>query len=351
MSTFTVPVVEIRAVEPIPGADKIELAVVGDYRSVIAKGQFKPGDKAIYLPEAAVLPDALISELGLDGKLAGSCKNRIKAIRLRGSLSQGILYAKPELAGRPVGTDVADALGVTKYEPPVPGHMKGEVASIFDAAFRFDIENIKAYPDVLQDGEPVEMTEKIHGTFCGFGVIPGLDHPDLFCGDGVVYSKGLGAKGLMFKDNAANNFNIYVAAARGLDIHARIRSVFPGKAVHVLGEVYGHGVQDLTYGRKDRGYAAFDICIDGSYLDRDELAEVTRLLGIERVPVLYRGPFSRATCLGMTDGQTLLSQGQIREGIVVTPLHERTDPAIGRVILKSVSGDYLTRKGDATEFV
>lgn len=80
MSGFSVPVVRVRAIEPIPGADAIELAVIGDYRSVVRKGQFKPGDRAFYLPEAAVLPDALIETLGLVGKLAGSGKNRIKAI-------------------------------------------------------------------------------------------------------------------------------------------------------------------------------------------------------------------------------------------------------------------------------
>jgi RNA ligase (TIGR02306 family) len=91
MSTFTAPVVRIRAIEAIPGADAIELAVVGDYRSVVRKGQFQPGSVAVYLPESAIVPDALLEQLGLTGKLAGPDKNRVKAIKLRGCLSQGIL--------------------------------------------------------------------------------------------------------------------------------------------------------------------------------------------------------------------------------------------------------------------
>jgi hypothetical protein len=52
-----------------------------------------------------------------------------------------------------------------------------------------------------------------------------------------------------------------------------------------------------------------------------------------------------------TDGRTVVGSGaHLREGVVIVPLAERRDDQIGRVILKSVSGDYLTRKGEATEF-
>ena len=350
MSSFAAPVVRIRAIEPIPGADAIELAVVGDYRSVVRKGQFAPGDSAIYLPEAAVLPEGLIESLGLTGKLAGPAKNRIKAMKLRGCLSQGILYELvPE--GAAEGEDMSARLGIVKYDPPIPDHMDGEVASLFGYPVRYDIENVKAYPDVLRDGEMVEMTEKVHGTFCGAGVVPGLGHPEMFGGDGLVYSKGLGAKGLVFKDVPANAGNIYVAGVRDAGLHDRIRRVFPGRTAHVLGEVFGAGVQDLGYGRKARDFAAFDISVDGRFLGRAEFAEACVALGVSRTPVLYTGPFSKAEMLACTDGRTVLGgSAHIREGVVVVPHQEREDTAIGRVILKSVSGDYLIRKGEATEF-
>ena len=350
MSAFSVPVVSIRAIEPIPNADAIELAVVGDYRSVVRKGQFQPGDVAIYIPEAAVVPDDLLERLGLVGKLSGAKKNRVKAIKLRGCLSQGILFDGAP-TGTALGTDMAPALGIVKHEPPIPASMGGEMTSLFGYTLNYDIENYKKFPDVLADGEEVEFTEKAHGTFCGVGVCPGLDNPDLFGADGFVYSKGLGSKGLVFKDNSTNDKNIYIAMARELHLHRRIREAFPGRTVHVLGEVYGKGVQDLTYGRPDRSLVVFDINIDGRYLCRDELAEAVAALGLARVPVLYRGPFSREALYQHTDGKTELGNGaHIREGIVVTPAVERRDDAIGRVILKSVSGDYLTRKGDVTEF-
>lgn len=350
MSAFSAPVVRIRDIEPIPGADAIELAVVGDYRSVVRKGQFSPGDKAVYLPEAAVLPESLIETLGLTGKLAGSQKNRIKAMRLRGCLSQGILYSEvPPDADE--GDDLANHLGIVKYEPPIPASMAGDVASKFGLPLKYDIENFKRFPDALQEGELVEMTEKAHGTFCGVAVIHGLDDQEMFGGDGLVYSKGQGAKGLVFKDVPSNTGNVYVAAARSLGLHDRIRSVFPGKTVHVLGEVYGAGVQDLTYGRKDRAFAAFDIWVDGRFLDRQEFAAACAEMRVDRLPVLYSGPFSKAVMLEHTAGKTVVGGGaHIREGVVVVPVVERRDDTLGRVILKSVSEDYLLRKGEATEF-
>ncbi len=349
MSTFKVPVVRIKAIESIPNADAIELAVVGEYRSVVRKGQFAPSDIAVYLPEAAIIPDDLLERLGLMGKLAGSLKNRVKAIKLRGCLSQGILLGDiPD--GAVEGDDVADALGVVKYEPAVPEHMGGDLANLFGYPLKYDIENWKAYSNLIPDGELVEFTEKAHGTFCGIAVHPGLERLELFDMDGFVYSKGLGSKGLVFKNNDDNFHNLYVATARDLGVHARIRAAFPGRTVHVLGEVYGQGVQDLHYGGGKR-FSVFDINVDGVFLGRDDLAAAVASLGLTRLPVLYRGPFSRAALMEHTDGKTVVGSGaHIREGVVVTPVLERHADHFGRVILKSVSGDYLTRKGDATEF-
>ena len=93
MSTFKCEVMTATIVaHPDPEATAIELACIGDYRSVVPKGAFKTGDKVVYLPESSIVPDSILEKLGLVGKLKGSKKNRIGAIKLRGCLSQGILY-------------------------------------------------------------------------------------------------------------------------------------------------------------------------------------------------------------------------------------------------------------------
>ena len=359
MASFTVQVVPV-AIEPHTNADALELARVGGYRSVVRKGQFVDGDLVAYIPEQAIVPDALLEELGLVGRLAGAQKNRVKAIQLRGVLSQGICV--PARAGWVAGQDVTAELGITKYEPPVPTTMSGSVyAAGLDRTLRYDIENYKRFPDTLREGEDVVFTEKIHGTWAQLGVVPAaLAHPEH--GQLVVASKGFASRGLAFVPDAEDNRdNLYLRVARHLDIVARVEAAFgPDTALFVLGEVFGRGVQDLAYGASagaddTLGFRVFDIYRgipgEGGYLSDAELDAAVAALGLERVPVLYRGPFSTAVLDAHTTGRESVSgEGiHLREGVVVRPCVERWEQQLGRVQLKSVSADYLLRKG-GTEF-
>lgn len=349
--------VERLEIFPHPNADRLEYARVGDYHSIVLKGQFQTGELAAYIPEQAIVPDTILEELGLTGRLAGANKNRVKAIRLRGLLSQGIVYrARPEWER---GQDVTDALGITKYEPPVPTSMSGEVwPAGQDRCIKYDIENFKRYPDVLTESEPVVITEKIHGTWCQLGIIPeDLAHEEH--GQLCVSSKGLASKGLLFMPHAPKNeTNLYLRVARQLEFLERFADV--DAPLFVLGEVFGAGVQDLGYGAsagsdETLGFRVFDVYAgspgQGEYLGDAALEAFCQEHGFERAPVLYRGPFSREKLLELTDGEETVSgeAKHIREGVVVRPAVERRDPALGRVQLKSVSADYLLRKG-GTEY-
>ncbi|MEZ4451186.1 MAG: RNA ligase (ATP) [Nannocystaceae bacterium] len=360
MSTFAVVVVSAQ-IEPHENADALEIARVGDYRSVVRKGQFKSGDLVAYIPEQAVVPEPLLVEMGLSGRLAGKDKNRVKAIKLRGVLSQGLVIAARE--GWSLGQDVREALGIVKWEPPVPTQMSGQVYPAgLDRCVRYDIENFKAFPEVLAEGEPVVFCEKIHGTWCQLGVLPEADAR----GRLVVSSKGLAGRGLAFLADAEDNAqNLYLRVARTLDIEARIDRAFAatiaaGQPVFVLGEVFGAGVQDLGYGAKsssdaELGFRVFDVYTgwigQGAFLGDAELDLACGALGLPRVPVLYRGPFSRAVMIDHTDGkETVSGKGaHIREGIVMRPQVERHHEGLGRVQLKSVSEKYLLRAG-GTEY-
>ena len=52
-------IVKIKDVLPIVGADRIEIAQVMDYTVVVKKGEYKPGDLAMYVEIDSVLPDGL----------------------------------------------------------------------------------------------------------------------------------------------------------------------------------------------------------------------------------------------------------------------------------------------------
>ena len=337
--------------ESHPNADRLELAVIGGFRSVVGKGSFADGDWAAYIPEGTVCPDWLIAELGLEGKLAGSKRNRVKAVKLRGVLSQGLVYPARDgkIRGQAVaeGDDVTTLLELVKYEPPVPIAMQGEVTPAHGATIHYDIENFKKYPHEFRDGEPVSITEKLHGSWCCLGW-----HPEHGV---VVTSKGMSDKGLRLKLNDANANNLYVRAWHARQEafeQAQAKLAAEGQPFYVLGEVYGRGVQDLHYGEPNPAFAAFDIYIGepgrGRYLNAADLRESLANL-FPLAPLLYEGPFDEAVLREHTDGATALGGKHVREGVVVRPAVERESTEFGRVILKNVSGDYLTRKG-GTEY-
>lgn len=360
MATFSVDVFPV-VIQPHENADSLEIALIAGYKSIVLKGRYKTGDLVAYIPEGSVVPDSIIEEMGLTGKLSGPKKNVVRAVRLRGIFSQGICYpARPEWAE---GQNVADVLGIIKYEPEPPGHLRGEVNSIpIELRFKYDINNLKRYPDLFQDGEMVVMTEKCHGTF----TVIGLMTPD-FTKSGeietLVSSKGLFGSGLIFKtEEGKNERNVYVRMVHKLNPVERIQNVFGhNNVVYILGEIFGTGVQDLQYNQATPTFRIFDIFVgtphNGRFLNDDELEQACKDLDIPRVPVLYRGPFSNEMVATHTNGFETISGNQvhIREGVVIRPVVERKMenidlPCWGRVQLKSISESYLLRKGNVTEF-
>lgn len=358
MSSFSCDVVRLE-IEPHPDADALDLARIGDYRAVVAKGMFKSGDLAVYIPEASVLPESVIEKLGLVGRLAGSNKNRVKAIKLRGVLSQGLVYPiKNNLLELPdgktiqvkVGDDVSAKLGIKKYEPEIPVAMAGEVFNIgTENTLTFDVENIKKFPDLFNEGECVEITEKIHGSFCGLVILPpntALNFSEnLVSGRIAVFSKGLGAKGFALKNNDHNKNNIYLRVVEKMSESLLKTFGHSENSVYVLGEVFGKGVQDLSYGGS-LSFRWFDIATKehGQFVWNPE-SLVTKMTKIaEKTPVLYVGPFSKAVVEELTSGKESVSGSEvhIREGVVIRAIGDRK-------ILKSVSEEYLLRKG-GTEF-
>ncbi|MEU8528754.1 MULTISPECIES: RNA ligase (ATP) [Streptomyces] len=356
MSTLRVTA-EVLAVHPHPNADALELAQVGLYRAVVAKGAYRTGDVAVYIPEQAVLPAGLIEELGLTGRLAGRASDRVKAVRLRGELSQGIVCRPKALADVDLvaaateGRDFAERLGISKWAPPIPTTMDGDVEQAPDLLPWTDIENIQRYPDIFEPGEPVVLTEKLHGTACLV---------TYFAEDGRVQvsSKGFGAKGLALKEDPRNLYWRAVLGHGVPAVAAALAERLGARRVGVFGEVYGAGVQDLAYGANSRteegvGYAVFDVSaeIDGAVVWLDP-AQVLQDGELPLVPRLYTGPYDVERVLELSSGRETVSGKELhlREGVVIRSATGRYSPVVGgRAIAKSVSPAYLTRKG-GTEY-
>ena len=355
MATFEVTIENI-TVHPHPNADRLEYAQVGLYNVVVPKGAYTTGDEVFYIPEFAVLPENLITTLGLEGKLAGSKANRVKPIKLRGLLSQGLVAPLTVLdeVDRDM-RDFAEALKIEKWEPVIPTALAGEVESAPELTRWIDIENIKKFPDMFVEGEHVVIDEKVHGTCtCVTVTNPAQENAEVF-----VTSKGIGAKNLALKENANNAYWRMFHKFNIKEFTAFIANKFADvNKVAVFGETYG-SVQDLHYGlNNELGFILFDIHVHHENGEKEWLApETTEALakefGMPMAPRLYDGPYSIDVVTKLAYGPELVSgtEANIREGVVVRPAADNPDIVFNgvRKIGKFVSDDYLTRRG-GTEY-
>lgn len=349
-----------------PNADRLDLARVGGYEVVVGKGEWNAGREAVFLPEASVLPEWLIIKLGLEGRLAGKKKNRVKAVRLRGSLSQGLLLPiedgqvlNDETGGSApaeAGQDYAALLGVVKYEPPVPVSMSGECAPCPFPLPKIDVVDWKRDPEEIADGREMIVTEKLHGTFT-LAAWRREDAPD----EPWVASKGLSAKGLAFKRGEAAKNVLYRQVVDPIapalcEAARKARRGPPPWAVAWMGETVGPKVQDLQYGRKAPELALFALWrketaeAPWTMLHPSEAHEAAAKAGVQTVSLLPSfaiGPKVEAEEIrrvqAEAEGPSRFSHvEQIREGLVVA------HPS--GAVRKIVSEAYLSRRG-GTEYV
>lgn len=341
MSKLIVDVVKIGAVEPHPDPETtaLELVKVKGWQCVVKKGSFKEGDFAVYFPLDSVLTEQVSEAIGVTKYLS---KGRVKAARLRGTPSYGLLWPLKEgiragyveLESKNVGDDCAELLGVTKWEPPL--NLNTIDAETSHPLFHkyTEIENYRNYPNVLQEGEEVVFTEKIHGENSRRGLVEGIFMA--------------GSHNMRLKESESNrHWYTFDDKAKKL-----LRFLEDRGAVILFGEVFGW-VQDLHYGMQKQGDVSqrvFDISINGRYMGYDEYKDVCTRFEVPTVPELYRGPFSFDKLMEFADSNSNLDGADnMMEGIVIRPVKERTDPFVGRVILKYVWDRYLNRKG-GTEY-
>lgn len=376
MSKLIVEVCKVEEIATHPNADRIERVRVKNWWCIASKNFFKVGDKAVYVPPDAVLPEALAERWGiakycvpLGRDISGNRPPglRVRASRFRGVSSFGTIQPVDD-QNWDIGMDLIEHYGITKYEPPLKAS-DGDAAPSAPAFHEYtSIENLGNFPGVLQEGETVVVTEKIHGTNSRVGLVL---HPDKKAG-GFTWQWMAGSHGTRrkeFNDKGVRSKYWFPFKENGTvedcPMRRLLRDVQQQKnaqtSVIVFGEIFGSSIQDMTYGQHTLAYRVFDIAIDGNYLDSDEQLRILREfhpLGILAVPHLYVGPFSMVKANELVDGPTTIAKAEEikepfkgREGIVIKPFKERFDPLLGgRVILKYISADYHERRNkDKTE--
>ncbi len=355
MSEVIISAVEIDAVSHHPNADRLDLATIGGYTTVVGRDEFKPGDVVAYFPPDILIPEGIATQLGVAKYLRPAVypgdprktNCRVAATRLRGVPSFGFVMRLKNLT---LGDDLTHRFNGVKYEPmePLWWNKTGDSAK-FDPRFHYytNIENYRnpRYKGAFKTGLPVRVTEKIHGTNSRVALLGS----DYFCGSHKTNKKEF--------DTAGNRTLYWTPLTDDMKALLWYFSENYGKDVIVFGEIYGSRIQFMDYGVEGQtGYRVFDVAVDGQYINWGEVEPACRRFCIPTVPLLYTGPFYPELVDQLVDGPTTVvptdtvkSSFKGREGVVITPLHEEySDIMGGRLIAKAVSVDYLAcRKSDS----
>jgi RNA ligase (TIGR02306 family) len=336
MSSLIVEVCQIDSVTKHPNADQLEIISVKGWQLISQLGLWHVGDKAVYVPIESIIPLELSDKMNITNYLQNG---RVKCVKLRGEPSFGVLI--PAQHEWEVGKDVAEILGITKYEPPVRTiKFKGQPIDSLPSNSKFpnytDIENLRNFNDVFIDGEKVEFTEKLHGANVKLGKI-----------DGQLMA---GSRKFIWKmpeelPDWDDNWYWYPHLIHGIQELFKNNN---GQDIIIYGETYGR-VQYLNYNIPGKlAFAAFDIKIDGKWVSRDRFNTLCDSYNIPKVPVIYLGPYSLEQAKLYSKGLTVQgNNSHIREGIVIRPIEERKN-GYGRCIYKMVNEDYLLKR-DAKE--
>ena len=342
VATHRVEVVPV-ILEPHPNADSLSIVHVYNWQVVTKTADWAGIELAAYIQPDSIVDVTRPEFSWLKRTPEDEKPHRVRVIRLRKALSQGLLIPAPE--GSKIGDDVAEQLGVRHYEPPtqeqldsIRGPSNSAEAYTGPQVWvpEYDIESMYRYASAFVPGEMVYVSEKIHGQNAKF------------MWDGVRMWAGTR------KDWVKPDTGSPWATLAG---HPWIEDFCRYHPLRVLfGEIYGW-VQVLRYGAMPSEYffRAFDVLDGQTYWDA--LKFQSMFLPDWRVPDLGVMPFDFAALQALAEGNTTLQvvgntnkpgKGgkpipNIREGIVVRPLKERThfDIPDGRVILKLVSNNYL----------
>lgn len=328
MSEHGVNVIEISEVFHHANAERLEIIHVNGWQAVVRKGDFAPGSKAIFIEPDYTVPMASPYFNFLD-KGKGRERYRLKAVRLRGTLSYGLLIPVPEhLKDIPVGSDVMEQLGIERYVPPMSKVQAFEALPEEDWPSlyvpKFDVENLQKWPDMFQPSENVVVSEKLDGAN-----LKAFWHNDQFY---------IGSRSQWLKNQGDHVWK------RALDSTPQILEWCKANpSVILFGEAYGW-VQSLRYGAAPGQvmFAAFAALDRGEWVDQMQLRISLNKHDVPVANLLYNGPYDidLIKAIAEQDSATALVKDHMMEGVVIVPEKERRHPEIGRVALKLVSSRF-----------
>lgn len=349
-------VVRVNEILPHGNADKLELAhfslATGPtaYTCVVMKGEYQVGDLAAYVGVDSVVPltgDESDRWHFLTKRPDGSGKDRfrIKAARLRGVYSEGILTSAP--AGSSLGDQLADKWKIGYHNPTIKGGMSPAIVStksisrLAELLPTYGVTSLRKAPWMFKDGEEVLLTEKIHG--CNFRagrVRVGLLQRFIVGSHHTVKTDARSfwrrawdwVRGKKHTPGSWYGEDIWSKAAERYDLERKMKAA-GYRDIVIYGELYGltntgGKIQDLVYGGEVLGLRLFDVfdVKAQDWLPWAEVCEVADKLRVGVVPVMGAIKFDLELVQILAEGNSTMPRAddQIREGLVVrTPWDSR----------------------------
>ncbi len=318
---------KISKLEPIEGADSIVKATVLGWQLVVKKGEFNIGDLCVYCEIDSILPEKPEFDFLKPRKM------RIRTIKLRGQISQGICFPLSILpSGVKIeeGKDVTAILGITKYEPPIPASLEGVAKGRFPSFIpKTDEARVQVLQDILDKykGESFFYTEKLDGSSATYYL-----YDDQF---------GVCSRNLELIETEENTL---WKLAREQKIEERLKSL--NKNYAIQGEIIGESVQSNKYKLRGQDIYFFNVydIDEHRFLDFDESVVFFKNLDLKIVPVLetnYELSGNIEELVELSVGKSVLNDIQ-REGIVLRPLKEIEDSS-GRISFKAINPKFLLK--------
>lgn len=327
---------KIDAIDPINGADAIECATIGGWKVVVKKGEFNVGDRAVYCEIDSWIPTKLAPFLS-KGKepreFEGIKGERLRTVKLRGQLSQGLLLnldqVIPETHSFGEGADVSEYLGVIKWERPMnaqlAGMAKGNFPSLIPKTDQERVQNlVQEVISASEAGMKFEVTEKLEGSSMTCYLLDG--------------EFGVCSRNLDLKETVENTF-WQVARRDGIEEKMREDGHFVSFAIQ--GELIGPGIQGNIYKLSKPEFRVFDVynISGGCYMTPNERQALITMMGLLHVPVMVEdyelaGAGGIEGLLSFAEAKSVIQLQIEREGIVFKEIN-------GGMTFKVISNKYL----------
>lgn len=329
----------IDSIDPIKKADSIEVATVGGWKAVIGKDQYKVGELIIYCEIDSYLP--IREEFEFLRKSSyykmkdGTEGFRLKTMKLRGQLSQGLILNLDILEDTNVeiGTDVSELLNITKFVKSIPKELEGRIKGYIDSNIKktgeervqnLDYEELKKYK--------YYESEKLDGeSFTSY----------TFKGEFNICTREVN---LIIPEHYSDDLPKHLRYSLKHNLQSKIEKYNTNIAFQ--GELIGPGIIKNKYNLPELEFRLFNVFdIDSyTYYNTDELQKIADLIGVKVCPVINKEftlPDTIEELLKHVEGKSILNKNTEREGSVFVSID-----AEERISFKVISNKYLLKGGE-----